>query len=446
MIKSTLLAATAATGALCAQGIPSLELNYDFPDFGAMLSADDYHGPVFKLSHDYPKELPKLDPEVDKILNIDFKTKWKEYAIAVRDYTFKDNINLKDNELSFTFSGEQAQKWFHVPWQHWGANGREGFHGLTKEGPLNEKQIAPTQTFATSAYAVGFYNAQGGYTIGQTWQNPSSPDLSYVSENGFPEGTVVAKFLFTTLGEDQVPQLANPVSWNAYVYKKDIPGSDANSNERVQTKVQLLQMDIMVKDSRATEANGWVFGTFAYNGALKHENPWKNLQPVGLMWGNDPEITLSNSNPEPTKTIINDKLKETVINDDASLPAQHLGWNSRLNGPADNPSSSCMSCHSTAQFPAISGIMPFLNNPPVEIPADGTDAGADWMRWFRNFDDSNTAFDPGRALTTDFSLQLSKSIQNFLDYSASIQQGNYAIEYWIDGKAVHSISRGAPQE
>ena len=443
-IKTTLGALLAGASSAIAQQPLSPEKSFKFPDFGFMLPSSDYHGPVFQLSADYPATLPPIEPEVQKILEIPFEKNWKEYAIAVRDYIFKNNINLANNEFSFNFSGEQRKRWFHVPWQHWGSTGREGFHGLTQEGPLAAKSLAPTQTTASHAYAVGFYNAQGGFAIGQTWKNFEMPDLSYVSSKGFPAGTVVGKFLFTTLGENEVPQLVNPVQWNAYVYENDIPGGqNAAKTARKQTKVNLLQMDIMVKDWRAKNANGWVFGTFAYNGNLKKENPWENLQPVGLMWGNDPHITLSQSNPTPTKTIINKELRETVINDDPSLPAQHLGWNSRLNGPADNPNSSCMSCHSTAQYPAVSSILPFLNQPPVSIPPDGTEAPPAWMRWFRNFQ-SNVAFDPGKASTTDFSLQLSKSIQNFVDFRSETEKGFYAGQYWSNGQKIHSISRGAP--
>ncbi len=418
----------------------TLEHSYKFPDFGFMLSPDSYHGPVFRLSADYPEKLPELDEDVSNILNIDFRTDWYDYAMAVRNYAFKNNINSEDNALSFDFSGEQAHRWFHVPWQHWGSTGREGFHGLTREGPLSANVLAPEQDDSSYAYAVGFYNRQGGYAIGRVWEDYGNPDPSYVAENGFPVGTVVAKFLFTTLDSSQVPYLVNPMEWTAYVYTCDIPGNPTSPcDKREATTVHLLQMDIMIKDPRATDSNSWVFGTFVYNGNLNNDNRWENLQPVGIMWGNNPEVTLSNANPAPTETRINKKLTQTIINPDPSLPPMHLGWNSRLNGPADNPYSACMSCHSTAQFPAVSAIMPFLNNPKVDIPPDGTDAPAAWMRWFRNFD-SNVAFDGDKAMTTDFSLQLSKSLQNFIEYRSETEQGCFNVEYWTRG---HKVARGS---
>ena len=61
---------------------------------------------------------------------------------------------------------------------------------------------------------------------------------------------------------------------------------------------------------------------------------WDNLVPLGLQWGNDPDITDNDSNPQPVSTRINPQIKELVINSDAKeLPPTHLGWNGRLNGP-----------------------------------------------------------------------------------------------------------------
>ena len=44
----------------------------------------------------------------------------------------------------------------------------------------------------------------------------------------------------------------------------------------------------LVKDRRAP--SGWIFGNFQYNGALGPAQ-FENLVPVGLMWGEDPDIT-----------------------------------------------------------------------------------------------------------------------------------------------------------
>ena len=209
-----------------------------------------------------------------------------------------------------------------------------------------------------------------------------------------------------------MPYLDPPVEWTAY----------AEISDKVQTrkvqKVRLIQMDVMVRDDRATKINGsgWVFGTYCYNGKVGSKNPYENLVPVGLQWGNDPDVTDNSVNPKPTKTDINEKLKEQVINPSDELPPQHLGWNGRLNGPADYYASSCMSCHSTAQISGNAHQNPDFGKRKV---AHGP---GEWMRWFRNLE-CGVPFSE-QANSTDYSLQLALGVQNF--YHWRDQQGGFA--------------------
>lgn len=411
----------------------TIEPRLRFPDFGAMLDPGKYDDRIFLLSQDFPKKMPVQDDAVKNILSIDFKENWEEYAIAVRDYVLEGNGKPNDVANSFYLEDNQVRDWYHVPWQHWGSTGREGIHGLTREGPIAQHMLAPEQDETSFAYAVGFYNDLGGYTIGQVWPKVGEPQLDYLLEGkGFPEGTVVGKILFTTLDESQVPYLKNSVTWDSYVYSADVPGSPDSSdtsNPREIAKVNLIQMDIMVRDERAISTGGWVFGTFVYNGNLNDPDPWKNLQPVGVMWGNDPEVTLSTDNPTPTETKINADLVETIINPAPTMPAMHLGWGSRLNGPVDNANSSCMSCHSTAQYPGVSSILPMFNDPAVPVPAINSNASVEWMRWFRNVP-CKTPFDEGLAISFDYSLQLQKSVENYVEYLNETNQGKYYLQYW----------------
>lgn len=410
----------------------TVEPSLRFPDFGAMLDPGKYKDRIFLLSQDFPKDLPAKDAGVQKILSIDFKENWEEYALAVRDYVLEGNGNPNDVANSFYLEDNKVRPWFHVPWQHWGETGREGIHGLTREGPISKQMLAPEQEQTSFAYAVGFYNDLGGYTIGQVWPEVGPPKLDYLlAGNGFPEGTVVGKVLFTTLDESQVPYLQNAVAWDGYVYSSDVPGSPqaGDKSSREIAKVNLIQMDIMVRDERAISTGGWVFGTFVYNGTLNNEDPWKNLQPVGVMWGNDPEVTISLNNPTPTETKTNPLLVETKINPATTMPAMHLGWGARLNGPVDNANSSCMSCHSTAQYPGISSILPMFNDPAVKVPPINSNASVEWMRWFQNVP-CTTPFDPGLAISFDYSLQLQKSVENYVEYLNETKQGKYYLQYW----------------
>lgn len=415
-----------------------------FPDFGQLPPPASYTGRIFKLSQDYPQRKPPLDAGIRKILAIDFNKDWKAYAEAVRDYIYEGNIEAEGVANDFYVEDNKVRRWYHVPWQHWGDMGREGIHGLTKEGPVNSQTLAPTQPGQWQTYAVGFYNDQGGYLIGKVWADKDNPRVDVVQSEGFPVGTVVGKILFTTATVSEVPFLTNPIEWLAYTTEKFMPiANKPPLTPRVMNTVRFIQMDIMVRDPRANATGGWVFGTFVYNGTLAKPNLWHNLVPVGLMWGNDPTVTSrADSNPKPVKTEINPDLKQTVINTSSELPPMHLGFGLRLNGPVDNTMSSCQSCHSTAQFPAISPIMPSM------VKKDGRwlqPGSPDWMQFFRNVR-AAMPFDP-QAISMDYSLQLAASIQNFLAAKNADTGGLYSVQYW-NGLAIDEIRgmRGADAE
>jgi hypothetical protein len=371
-----------------------------YPDFGFLPPPSQYEGRVFHLSQDYPQKLPDADriPAICKTDMNDFKQNWRKYLMDVRAYCFRGNVLGGDVEDDWVVQNNKCNPWYHMPWQHYGSNGREGIHGLTKEAPVQPRQLAWSQTYTGGqTYAVGFYNEFGGYTIGQVWKDHEHPDDS---KSKFPVGTVVCKVLFVDLPPAQVPFLNPPLVWQGYITDNYL------SNNRSIRNLSLIQMDIMVRHE--TAPTGWLFGTFQYNGKAKADNPWERLVPVGLMWGNDPDVTDDVSNPQPVQTIINPKIKESVINPDTDeLPPTHLGWNGRLNGPVDNPMSSCMSCHMTAEVPQKSQMSPLFSANP---PAPGS---KEWMRWFQN-NKCGERFDKDKPTkSTDFSLQMSIALQNF---------------------------------
>jgi hypothetical protein len=376
---------------------PASKHRAPFADSGFLPPPSEYRGRVFRLSQNYPDQLPAKERLPD-CLKIDFKSQWKEYLLAVRDYCFDGNLGASDIEDDFRVADQKPPRWFHMPWQHFGPMGREGIHGLTKEAPIQSRQLAWSQTSTGQTYAVAFYNEFGASEIGRVWQRPDAPQLHDIR---FPVGTVVFKLLFADIPRAQVPFLKNPVEWQGY-----ITDTFSSTTRRVAT-LALIQMDIMVRDDRSP--CGWLFGTFQYNGDLERANRWYNLAPVGIQWGDDPDVRDHQVNLTPIRTIRNPRLKETIINDDdKELPPTHLGWNGRLNGPVDNPMSSCMSCHATAQVRETSPLSPLFQANP---PEPGSDA---WMRWFQNLK-CGARFDKA-VPSTDFSLQLAISIKNFLQW------------------------------
>ncbi len=357
-----------------------------------------YTGPVFKLADDYPNapvddianqpwRAAKFDALFDEHTSQDVKQKLaKEYADAVYDYALAGNIN-QPGQSDFDVCENPVRPWYHIPFQTYDPlSGREFIHGLTREAPVTFSIKSGTGSAATTMWAVGIYNATAAYTLGQVWQKDGAAKVPKQNIS-FLEGAVIAKPLFNTATLDQLPVLANMPTWNANISDPTFcacvagDGKQCTLVEQSQqcprnyakwNDVKLLQFDISVRDSRA-KGTGWVYGTFVADGhrKAKVKNPWHRVSLLGLMWGNDtpPPGQLAYNYPtDPRKN----GFKEEVIFWDAADELNsyggtgtvqrmgHLGSNHRLNGPADNANSSCMSCHGTASVPDINFTTPPL--------------------------------------------------------------------------------------
>jgi len=350
-------------------------------------------GPVFELSHDYPASDPgDCSPEVctwlanDQVdFNVDlddpppqWNEVWANYLQQILDYVKEG----QDPQLTDT-EGWKAQvggatRWFHVPWMAYDpSRGREFIHGLTNERTASiEDFIGPeaglaegrhalplTATTKTSAgfetWAFGVYNPWGGYAIGRSWPQDGEPETaqygSQVAPAGlpFPQGTLVAKLLFSTATPAEVYYLEGSPAWQA---DRHLEVDDEFECKRAPRPVYLVQLDVAVTDSRSP--TGWVFGTFAYDGTIDAESPWDRLAPVGVQWGSDPWTFPAVPKAESLPP------RESVLNLGIGIP-QHFGCNGRLAGPVDNPQSSCLSCHGAAYAPpAGEAVMP-NTMPPI---------------------------------------------------------------------------------
>lgn len=335
-------------------------------------------GPIFKLSQDYPENEPAS--EAYPWLAFDFRqpAQTGAYLRAVLDYAREGN-----EEHDWRVEENSLRRWYHAPWMHYGSSGREFIHGLTRERNSRPRELHPQQASIHQNWAVSLYNDRGGYVIGRVWSDPTNPQDAGVL---FPEGTVSVKLLFTSAPSSEVPFLVNAPEWQAQIH-----ATVAETETRSVQTVRLLQIDVAIKDSRFGNPTGWVFGTFIYNGDVTHPAPFDRMVPVGLMWGNDPGVT-----PEQVEAG-SATIQESLLTDEARPLMQHYGWAGRLNGPVDNPRSSCLSCHSTAESPP---------GTPM-IPPNGVDP----LPWFQNIP-AGVPFTAGKR-SLDYSLQLAKGIENF---------------------------------
>ncbi len=295
-----------------------------------------------------------------------------KYLLTLRNYAFA-SVAARDFTPSLTADSDyldplaaapsaslRNQAWYPAPRMLFGpaANAfgiREASRGMTLERTVQPPELGSVNAFKN--YAVSFYDARGGRTFARVWSTEiAGVDNPKLDKTTFAEGAFVFKVLFSAARPADFGQDILDGSLAVDILPRDGGGTA--------TSVRLLQVDIAVKDQRAGPT-GWYFATYAYDKSVSGQSPWRKMVPVGLMWGNDPDVTGPGVGT----------LDESWINPAAPLYARnHLGVAGRLNGPVDNPSSACMSCHSTAQAPNVAALIP---------PASGPCAPKA-MEWFRN--------------------------------------------------------------
>jgi hypothetical protein len=225
--------------------------------------------------------------------------------------------------------------------------------------------------------------------------------------------------------ETELPIVKNALEWKAHVFVHDDPTWRNKGPifrfERAIGTIRLIQIDVSVRDDRSR--TGWLLGTFGYDGNAKGSTPWERMTPLGIQWGNNPKVTFMESCAGPDGPCKQDKLTEQWINaqaveDLATAPLgfDHLGYGGRLAGPVDNAKASCMGCHQTAGFPAVPILPEFsANGALLKLDAakrPGTEQSFRMM-YYGNVA-SGAVFSDIQLTSSDYSLQLSMSLQNFM--------------------------------
>ena len=353
------------------------------------LPPEDWDGPVFELSDNYPTELPEGGDDMPWMqIDVDFNDKnpdwttgpWKDYINAIIEYAFQGQDPNLTNESGWKSNVGGKDMWFHVPWMAYNPSaGREFIHGCTSERIASVTDLDGNDVMLASGvgnlqhssdgdavthfetWAVGMYNEYAGYAFGQLFPESGVPTLdSDGLPKGlpFPNGTCVIKTLFTTASEKEVPFLKNAPEWT--VNRHVMEGDTTYTCDRAPQAVHLVQVDVAVVDPRSP--SNWVFGTFAYNGTLDGATAFERLDPVGIQFAND-SLTFP-AVPESESIAA----YQSVLNNTMDI-YEHFGCHGRLCGPVDNPQASCMSCHGgsyTAPMDQLDNMDPDTGNiPPI---------------------------------------------------------------------------------
>ena len=273
---------------------------------------------------------------------------WQAYLAAVLSEIRAAQPKITGNRLTMAADAS----WWISPWMDFTSNGREPIHGLTRERSPDPGDVGPNAPGGLQVWAVGFYNAEGAYGLQQVFADPCNPKIPSPGWT-FSANSASFKFLFTNGDEKAIPYIAGSPQIEAYI---DSPGGN-----RTKQIVRLLQVDISVRDT--SSPTGWVFGTFVWKGPAKGDGLMDNLEPVGLMWGNDPtaDATPRDAFAPLQQSHLNMSLAGHVWRGPGQKWDQRPwpGFQGRLNGPADNFRSSCLSCHALAQWPRSPiGIVP----------------------------------------------------------------------------------------
>ncbi len=389
---------------------------------GAVPPHSVYSGPLFKLNHAWPtKSLPPLQhaPWQEAIHNGHITVKnAPAYAKALKAAVAKNGRELI---MHYDKWNAATAEWYNEPWV---GSLREAIRGTYAAGTFGPSVFPKTGLRTTfNTHVLTYYDKRAAYTLYNFWGDSAMKPTLETANAQFEEGAIIVKAAVFASTDPK-----KKLGWwdamkGAQVWDMYLPvGSDTTPQV---WPGYVAQFDIIVKDTQSSPITGWVFMTLVYD-RHAHGDVWDKMVPLGAQWGNDPQATKAGM-----------PLKENWNNPKAPLYAtQTLGWGGRLTGPNDGgrnniavngkamenvPDSSCMSCHSTAEwnvaqhrmdsfllpsFPADtpSGILlcnekgkPDPDGTYICSPAPGSKA---WMKWFQNRPGTQ-AMDSG-SIATDF--------------------------------------------
>ncbi|WP_186647141.1 hypothetical protein [Fluviispira vulneris] len=410
-------------------------------------SKQEYDGPKFKLSHNYPNSYKPAE-------NMPWRSSIKNEHITINNagiYTeaLKEAVSKDMRVLIQNYAEWNAEErgWYNEPWLGRASKDnlkpgdkdpnpslREAIHGMYVGNSLLDKNLFKgtglKKNFTT--YVLTYYDEVAAQTLHKVWgKDAQNPNIDKVSSQ-FLEGSLIVKAAFTTAGPENWTAMKGSQAWPLFI------SVDATKNKNDNavlppkvTQLYFMQFDIIVKDSKSSPKTGWVFTTLVYDVNASGKDVWDKMVPLGAQWGNDPDINSLN-NPKA-------KLLENWINPKAPKYAKMtLGWGGRLSGPNDGAvndivyqdkngknvyvknaqNSGCMSCHSTAQWDSKakyemrSFLLPATEMPAkrdknfLVSPASGSMA---WMKWFQ----SNPGYVPMDAGSIAFDYDMVFTFKSF---------------------------------
>jgi hypothetical protein len=290
---------------------------------GQIPPKSQYNGPLFKLSHDWPRHAPgpMHDPPWRRAIGNRQITPQNAgaYVAALKKYVSADARKLF---LDPNFNAAAA-KWYNAPWL---GSLREAIHGTYPAGQFGPSIFPGTGLKTTfDTHVLTYYYDRAAYPLTKVWGRSALKPAINTANFQFPEGSVVVKAaVFVSddphMQTDWWPVTKGAAKWPLYL---SIPAGATPQNAPKVIYGYVMQFDIIVKDTASAPKTGWVFSTLVYDANAPGKDAWDRMVPLGAMWGNDPQVNSSGPNPPP--------LTENWINPNApKYSTETLGWGGRL--------------------------------------------------------------------------------------------------------------------
>lgn len=428
--------------------------------------ATGYTGPLFKLNHSWPaKPLPPISNPPWRVAIGNGKINTKNaaaYADALKQAVAPNARKLIMDQQNWNAA---EARWYNEPWL---GSQREAISGTYAAGTFGPSIFPDTGLKATfNTHVLTYYDERAANALYNVWGTTAMKPVVTPTSGQFAEGSIVVKAaVFASADPKQQlgwwDAMNGAQVWNMYL------SPDGKASPQVWPGY-VAQFDIIVKDSRSAPQTGWVYMTLVYDKDAPGQNVWDKMVPLGAQWGNDPQATKAGM-----------PLRENWINPKApKYSTQTLGWGGRLSGPNDGATndivfngkaysnyadSSCMSCHSTAQWNTKTQSMPTFLLPTTSTDAKGNPASCDqegkpapkgsyicspapgsaaWMKWFQNRP-GNKPMDAG-AVAMDFDEVFSfKSLRLWRMATTADVQAAQPTLVRIPGTRRFNLYNGAP--
>lgn len=376
----------------------------------------DYDGPIFQANYNYPTSIPPRNYPWEIVTQGQpiSKSTAADYIMAVRDY-IADDMRIMINEPDQWLVSENKNNWYNMGWSgqsydslHY--DGLESLYG-TLTGQIVKNDIFKDYGFEgpLQNHALVYYNDVAALTLNKLWKSKSATGFfpDYTTEAAqFEQNAIIIKAAGATATPEEWSVLEGAGTFKVY---RPLPfGPDSTSQPIIQ-ELTWIQFDIIVKDTIASPETGWVFSTFIYDANSPGSTTFDRLTLLGVAWGND-----------PGKNVGSEELEETYLNPDApEYYKANIGHGGRLSGPIDiatvggitdkgkadsilvlNPiggvegaqkflhfsASACLSCHSTASWPAQNDFYPSPNPRHLLVFSDTlyNPASDGWSNYYQN--------------------------------------------------------------